>query len=137
MRLTSDFWTAAFIRSVRQAGGFAYLARRGAEEAGAIFIRQTLSDVAQGALSGQIALYGPAPQVFYGAEEGRPPLLGDRLFMRLAAGSAAEIEQRLAQELNFDPDIWIIETENFADLSAADNLRLIAAGEADSGKTNL
>lgn len=139
MRLTSDFWTAAFIRSVRQAGGFAYLARRGAEEAGAIFITQAGGGQAAGAgdkaavfaesrngevnnAAGQSALYGPAPQVFYGL-----PPRADRLFMRLLSGDEAAIRARLAQELEFDPDIWIIEVENFADLRSAANLRIIEA----------
>ncbi|MBX8814668.1 DUF1491 family protein, partial [Ochrobactrum sp. MR34] len=39
MRLTSEFWVSAFMRRIRQADGFAYLVRRGATEAGAIFIK--------------------------------------------------------------------------------------------------
>ena len=38
-RVKSDFWVSVLIRRVQIEGGFAYLARRGAPEAGAIFIK--------------------------------------------------------------------------------------------------
>lgn len=116
MRLTSDFWVAAFMRDVRAQGGFAYLARRGAEEAGAIFIRQIRAAGAQ-------ALYGPAPQIFY--DETAPR--GGRLFMLLLEAGEEQLQARLSRELDFDPDIWIVEIENFADLSRAGQLCLITA----------
>ncbi|KAA6406246.1 DUF1491 family protein [Candidatus Tokpelaia sp.] len=115
MRLTSDFWIAALMRDVRRQGGFAYLARRGAEEAGAIFIRQNRG----GGLS---TLYGPAPQIFYDAAIMR----GDRLFMLLLQGEGEIIDARLQQELDFDPDIWLVEIENFADLAETGLLQLAA-----------
>lgn len=58
MRLTSDFWTAALMRRVRAEGGFAYLTRRGSNEAGTIFILDRRSN-------GHVDLYGPAPQSFF------------------------------------------------------------------------
>lgn len=126
MRLTSDFWVAAFMRDVRRAGGFAYLARRGAEDAGAIFILSHAGG-GQAASAGFSTLYGPAPQVFY--DETMPR--GDRLFMPMARAGAAEITARLEQELGFDPDIWIIEVENFADLSRAAQLRLVMPADKE------
>ena len=38
MRLTSDFWVSALMRRVFAEGGFAAVARRGASEAGAVFV---------------------------------------------------------------------------------------------------
>jgi len=150
MRLTSDFWAAAFIRSVFAGGGFAYLARRGAEEAGALFLQQTLEPqtLAPETLGppalppaeaeagrAQYALYGPAPQSFYlGEAEGAAAAGGDRLFIELLRGSGAEIAARLEREENFDPDIWLIEVENFPDLRHAANLRLVAPPAAAAGR---
>jgi len=125
MRLTSDFWAAAFIRSVRMDGGFAYLTRRGAEEAGALFIQQALAECDEVGRA-QYALYGPAPQLFYlGGEDGAAAANGDRLLIELMRGAEAELAARIEQELNFDPDIWLIEVENFPDLTKAANLRLV------------
>ena len=55
MRLRTDFWVAAYIRRCELEGAFAVLRRRGAPEAGAIFIKIEN-------LCGSAALYGPAPQ---------------------------------------------------------------------------
>jgi hypothetical protein len=101
MRLRTDFWVAAYIRRCQMEGAFAVLRRRGAPEAGAIFIKVDN-------LSGSAALYGPAPQSELGDSQGR-------LFARLHDAAwiePAEAEQKLLRQLRFDPDIWIIETED-------------------------
>ena len=101
MRLRTDFWVAAYIRRCQTEGAFAVLRRRGAPEAGAIFIK--LDN-----LSGSAALYGPAPQSELDDSH-------ERLFSRLHSAAwiePAEAEQRLLRQLRFDPDIWIVETED-------------------------
>ena len=100
MRLTTDFWVSALIRTVFNAGGFAAVIKRGATEAGAVFI--TVRD-----RLGQVTLYGPALQGSY--EEGE---VEDRLFALLIyEGHMEAIEQKLAREAKFDSDIWVIELE--------------------------
>lgn len=99
MRVTSELWVSALMRRVFAGGGFAAILRRGAVEAGAIFI------VGRGR-SGDVALYGPAPQAGYA--EARPE---ERAFMRLAAENDAEIDAKLAREARFDPDFWVLEIE--------------------------
>ena len=54
MRLRADIWVSAYIRRVEVEGRFATLRRRGAPEAGAIFV---LVD----RLDGRVALYSPGP----------------------------------------------------------------------------
>ena len=54
-RLTSDFWVSAYLRQAAFDGLVAVLRRRGAREAGAIFVKLDRLD-------GTAALYGPAPQ---------------------------------------------------------------------------
>ena len=105
MRLKSAIWVAAYIRRCNVEGAFAAVRRRGAEEAGAIFVKVNRLD-------GTAELYGPAPQSL--VEGAR---LADRLFCRcLPEPSApdATVEARLARELRFDPDVWIIEVEDRA-----------------------
>ena len=104
MRLKSAIWVAAYIRRCNVEGTFAAVRRRGAEEAGAIFVKVNR-------LNGTAELFGPAPQSVF--ETTRPT---DRLFSRCLAEPApeAKVEERLARELRFDPDVWIIEVEDRA-----------------------
>ncbi|WP_274629694.1 DUF1491 family protein [Arvimicrobium flavum] len=100
MRLTTDFWVSALIRNVFRQGGFAAVLRRGATEAGAVFV--TVRN-----RYGQVTLYGPAAQASY--DTAKPD---DRLFSVLMSEAEEEaVEQRLAKEARFDPDIWVVELE--------------------------
>jgi hypothetical protein len=105
MRLKSAIWVAAYIRRCHIEGAFAAVRRRGAEEAGAIFVKLNRLD-------GTAELFGPAPQSVF--DDARP---ADRLFSRCLGeepASEAKIEERLARELRFDPDAWILEVEDRA-----------------------
>ncbi|MFI5012987.1 MAG: DUF1491 family protein [Hyphomicrobiales bacterium] len=102
MRLRSDLWVSAYLRRCAVEGVAAVLRRRGAPEAGAIFVKVDRLD-------GGAALYGPAPT---GDELPRGV---DRLFARQHGTETlppAEIEARLARQRGFDPDIWIVEVED-------------------------
>lgn len=100
MRVTSDLWVSALLRRVQSAGGFGAVLRRGAVEAGAIFI------VSRSRLGG-VTLYGPAPQIAY--EEGRPE---ERRFSELLGPTDDEtVDARIDREVRFDPDLWVIEVE--------------------------
>ncbi len=104
MRLKSNIWVSAYLRRCDVEGAFAAVRRKGAEEAGAIFIKISRLD-------GTATLYGPAPQSVF--DEGRA---AERLFTVLAGAkepaAEADIEAKLARELKFDPDIWIVEVED-------------------------
>ena len=101
MRLKSSIWVAAYIRRCNIEGASAVVRKRGAEEAGAIFIIVNRLD-------GTAVLYGPAPQSLIG--------LGDdeRRFIRLTPPGATPLdaETRLQREFRFDPDLWVIEAED-------------------------
>lgn len=100
MRVTTDLWVSALLRRVFAGGGFAAVMRRGATEAGAVFV------LTRGRL-GDVALYGPGPQTMY--EGARPD---ERLFDRLDPEADVEmLEKRLEKESRFDPDVWIVEIE--------------------------
>jgi hypothetical protein len=100
MRLRSDIWVAAYIRRCGVEGVVAVLRRRGAAEAGAIMVKVDRLD-------GTGDLYGPAPQSLQSADA------LDRQFELLMthASSVIDLEERLAKEIRFDSDLWIIEVE--------------------------
>lgn len=99
MRVTSDLFVSALIRRVFSSGGFAAVERKGASEAGAIFIRQRFRD-------GLETLYGPAPQSFF-EERGQ-----DRMFeVRAERAEGEAVAEIVAREARFDPDLWLVEFE--------------------------
>lgn len=100
MRVTSDFWVSALTRRLQNEGGFSAVIKRGATEAGAVFLILR-------SRTGELGLYGPAPQVDY--DEARP---SERLFAKLIeAASQDDIDAKLAREMRFDPDVWVVELE--------------------------
>jgi hypothetical protein len=100
-RLRTDFWVAALRKRAEAAGAFVSIARRGADEAGAIFV---LVD----RLDGRFDLYGPAPQSVFDDDT-----LSDRLFSLIAAAQPEETTSaRMQQELKFDPDLWLVGIED-------------------------
>ena len=103
MRLKSGIWVAAYLRRCQTEGAYAAVRRRGAEEAGAIFIKINLLD-------GTADLYGPAPQA--AVDHAQPT---DRAFSRCLPASPApeaDAEAYLTREIRFDPDVWIVEIED-------------------------
>jgi hypothetical protein len=112
MRLKSALWVAAYLRRCQVEGAYGVVRRRGAEEAGAVFVRICRLD-------GTSDLFGPAPQSAVDTSRG-----ADRSFtLCLAAqpASDAAVDAYLAREVKFDPDVWIVEVEepkgrNFLDI---------------------
>ena len=104
MRLKSSIWVAAYLRRCQTEGVFGAIRRKGAEEAGAVFVKVALMD-------GRAMLYAPAPQTVY--DDSRP---AERLFVVVGPEPLPEpsVDERLAKEVRFDPDAWIVETEDRA-----------------------
>jgi hypothetical protein len=103
MRLRTDIWVAAFLRRCASENVPVFLRRRGAAEAGAIFVKIDRLD-------GTAALFAPAPQ-----SETREDVA--RLFLRAHRDewiASADVEAKLARETGFDPDLWIVEVEDRA-----------------------
>ena len=106
MRVTSDLWVSALVRRVFADGGFAAIERKGAHEAGAIFIVRR-------SRMGEFELFGPAAQTSY--DEEKPQ---DRQFSLLLASFEDDaVKGRLEREMRFDPDVWIVEVDIDADIS--------------------
>ncbi len=100
-RLRSDIWVSAYLRRCAVEGAYAVLRRRGAAEAGAIFVKIDRLD-------GTALLFGPAPQ-----SELRDG--DDHIFAPVHEAEHIEpvaAEERLKREIAFDPDLWIVEVED-------------------------
>lgn len=112
MRLRSDIWVSAYLRRAEIEGAFAVLRKRGAAEAGAIFIRLDCLD-------GRVALFGPAPQSEMDD--------ATRRFRRMHEAEwtdALTVEDRLTREMKFDPDLWIVDAEDRAGRTFLDDALL-------------
>lgn len=102
MRPTSDFWVSAYIRYRNDQGKSTVLMKRGASEAGAIFIRLDR-------LNGSYDLYGPASQLAYRDEHIQR---GERLFTPLLQqADVFAVMDKIDAEQKFDEDLWLVETE--------------------------
>jgi hypothetical protein len=103
MRLRSDIFVSAYLRRCSLEGAPAMLRRRGAAEAGAVIVKVDRLD-------GTCALFGPAPQSEVSDQPGV-----DRLFMRLHQEPfipVPDAEAKIARELRFDSDLWLVEVED-------------------------
>ncbi|MFN7103774.1 MAG: DUF1491 family protein [Pseudorhizobium sp.] len=100
MRIRSDIFVSALTRRVFSAGGFAAIEHKGAEEAGAVFIRQRFRD-------GTETLFAPAPQQVFEEDE----VTERRFEKRLDRVEPDEVEQLIARERKFDRDLWVLELE--------------------------
>ena len=103
MRLKTGIWIAAYLRRCQIEGAAAVLRRRGAEEAGAIFIKVSRLD-------GTADLYGPAPQSAF--DEARPSERAFSPALKDLPLPEVDVEAYLTRQLRFDPDLWIVEVED-------------------------
>src|SRR3954467_11091170 len=101
MRLKSSIWVAAYLRRCQTEGVFGAVRKRGAEEAGAVFVKVAPPD-------GNAMLYAPAPQTVY--DESRPAE-GRHGSASLQPVPEQSPEERLAKELRLDPGAWVVEAE--------------------------
>jgi len=81
MRLKSAIWVAAYVRRCNVEGAFAAVRRRGAEEAGAIFIKLNRLDCTA-------ELFAPAPQAVF--DEAHPSDRAFRAQPRRGAGAGGQ-----------------------------------------------
>jgi hypothetical protein len=95
LRLKSAIFVQALIRRAEVAGASAYLVRRGAEEAGAVFLKISRLD-------GTATILSPARR---GEERVWTKPVGE-------AADASACDAYFARQIKFDPDIWIVEIED-------------------------
>lgn len=98
-RIRSDIWCAAFVRRSNDQGDFAVVARKGDPIAGQVWIEFDH-------LNNRSTLLAPAPAMSLDAGD------ADIAFV-IALDQVAQdqVQQRMQQEANFDPDFWHIVIE--------------------------
>jgi hypothetical protein len=95
----SDLWAAAFVRRHNDIGHICVVVRKGDPIAGQIFIEIDH-------LNGSVSLLTPAPST--AREDGDEDRLFVRRYERVEPGVVAE---RIAREVDFDPDLWVLALE--------------------------
>ena len=102
MRLKSEIWVHALLRRCFVAGQFGAVLRKGAVEAGAIY-------VVINRLDGTVKVLGPPPGS--AIDE-----MGDRLWTEIVppVTQATEVGTFIARMAKFDPDFWVVEIEDRA-----------------------
>ena len=101
MRLKSEIWVKAYLRRLAGEGLFAAVIRRGNAEAGAIYVKQSTLD-------GRARIFSPAPAGFDAVAQ-------ERLWISYFGDepvSDSDADSYLAQQADYDPDIWVIEVED-------------------------
>jgi hypothetical protein len=100
MRLKSEIWVHAFLRRCFVQGLFGAVLRKGAAEAGAVY-------VVINRLDGTVKMLGPPPGS--AIDE-----MGERLWTEVIppVTAAAEVAPFIQKLVKFDPDIWVVEIED-------------------------
>ncbi len=98
-RVRSDLWCAVFVRRHNNLGNMCVVLRRGDPIAGQVFIKvDHLNDTE--------SLFVPAPSVLL--EDDNANLVFQR---RLERVEPEKVRLRIARELEFDPDLWVLSVD--------------------------
>jgi len=96
-RLAAGVWVSAYLRRLEAAAIPAYVTARGDATAGAVIVKLATLD-------GHARAYQRSFDLLSGA----------RAWVVLAEGEEAAVDQALARQRGFDPDLWLIEVEDRA-----------------------
>ncbi|MEM9715526.1 MAG: DUF1491 family protein [Pseudomonadota bacterium] len=94
VRLTSDIWVSAYRKRLELMNIPCFVVAKGDLTAGAVLVKLATLD-------GQAQAF----QRSFLAD-------GSRGWMVLAEGDEAEVDQSVAKQRDFDPDIWVLEVED-------------------------
>ena len=108
MRLTSDMWVSAYLTRLRQIAVPAFVLNKGDATAGAVLVKLNTLD-------GQAVCF----QRSFDLDS------GDRIWMQLIAGPEPDVDQAIAKQQGFDPDLWVIEVEDKAGRHLLDDPTLV------------
>jgi hypothetical protein len=90
-------WVAAYLRRLEGLAIPAFVVRRGDDTAGAVLVKLATLD-------GRARLF----------QRSFDPMTGARTWMVLAEGPEPEVDEAVARQRRFDPDLWVIEVEDRA-----------------------
>lgn len=96
--LRSDIWVSAFVRRHNDLGNMCVMSRRGDPIAGQVFIEVDHLD-------GTLSLFTPAPMA---SRKDDASLVFQRRFGRV---EPAKVRERIAREIEFDPDLWVLSVD--------------------------
>jgi len=95
-RLRSDIWCGVFVRRHNDLGNMCVVSRRGDPVAGQVYIELDHLD-------GTVSLFTPAPMA--SLDEASANLVFQRRFSHV---EPSKVRERIAREVEFDPDLWVI-----------------------------
>ena len=96
-RLTAEFWVSAYLARLRLADIPVFVVKKGDLTAGAVLIKLNTLDGKAQAFQRSFDL-----------------MTGERAWITLSEGDEASVDQALAKQRSFDPDLWVIEVEDKA-----------------------
>lgn len=110
MRIATELRVKALLRRCSAGGASAFVMRRGDAERGALYVKVATLD-------GRALLFGPPPASFdvVADEAQTSPHLDP------SGVSDAEAEAYLARQVEYDPDLWVVEIEDRAGRSFLDD----------------
>ncbi|WP_170367960.1 DUF1491 family protein [Ruegeria arenilitoris] len=94
-RLTAEFWVHAYLARLRLHEIPAFVVSHGDDTAGAVLVKLNTLDGNATAFQRSFDL-----------------LSGARKWIELATGPEAEVDEAIARQRSFDPDLWVIEVED-------------------------
>ncbi|WP_170454049.1 DUF1491 family protein [Ruegeria arenilitoris] len=94
-RLTAEFWVHAYLARLRLHEIPAFVVAHGDDTAGAVLVKLYTLDGNATAFQRSFDL-----------------LSGERKWIELAKGPEAQVDEAIARQRSFDPDLWVIEVED-------------------------
>ena len=101
MRIATEIRVMALLRRCSAGGSAGFVVHRGDAERGALLLKVATLD-------GRAFLFGPAPASFDDTNGERP--LAPQLDP--AGTIEREVDAYIARQLEFDPDLWVVEIED-------------------------
>ncbi|SCZ70425.1 DUF1491 family protein [Epibacterium ulvae] len=96
-RLTAEFWVQAYLTRLRLYDIPAFVTSHGDDTAGAVLVKLNTLD-------GEAVAYHRTYDL----------LSGERMWDQLSSGGEVTVDQAIARQKEFDPDLWVIEVEDRA-----------------------
>ena len=94
-RLKAGIWVAGYLARLGALAIPAFVVRRGDETAGAVLVK--------------VATLDGKARAF---QRSFDPMSGQRTWMVLADGDEPAVDEAVARQRRFDPDLWVIEVED-------------------------
>ncbi|MCX7566774.1 DUF1491 family protein [Sulfitobacter sp. F26169L] len=96
-RLTARFWVDAYLARLRVFDISAFVVAHGDDTGGAVLVKLATLD-------GNAVVYQRSFDL----------ASGERVWAELTSGAETEVDEAVARQLSFDPDLWVIEVEDRA-----------------------